>query len=282
MYSFFGALAFVVWGLVPIYFHQLSGYEPLIVLANRVFWSAVILIVIGLIRKDLVESNAVIFTKRNIVLSALAGVFMNISWLGFVYASVNDNLMAASLAFYITPVFVFITGLVVFKEKVSRNQIISLVLMIAAVIIYAASEGFFPKLSILIASFFTLYITIKKYIKLNTLSSLILEHLIYMPIALIYILSYSGEHNSVTNLMLLAGTAPLQLIPVLLMTISLIKTPLSKISFLQYIEPTLHLMLAVWVFNEPVADGQKYALVIIFISIAISSIKKGKKSNVIN
>jgi chloramphenicol-sensitive protein RarD len=275
MYSFFGALAFVVWGLVPIYFHQLSGYEPLIVLANRVFWSAVILIVIGLIRKDLVESNAVIFTKRNIVLSALAGVFMNISWLGFVYASVNDNLMAASLAFYIT-------GLVVFKEKVSRNQIISLVLMIAAVIIYAASEGFFPKLSILIASFFTLYITIKKYIKLNTLSSLILEHLIYMPIALIYILSYSGEHNSVTNLMLLAGTAPLQLIPVLLMTISLIKTPLSKISFLQYIEPTLHLMLAVWVFNEPVADGQKYALVIIFISIAISSIKKGKKSNVIN
>jgi chloramphenicol-sensitive protein RarD len=172
MYSFFGALAFVVWGLVPIYFHQLSGYEPLIVLANRVFWSAVILIVIGLIRKDLVESNPVIFTKRNIVLSALAGVFMNISWLGFVYASVNDNLMAASLAFYITPVFVFITGLVVFKEKVSRNQIISLVLMIAAVIIYAASEGFFPKLSILIASFFTLYITIKKYIKLNTLSSL--------------------------------------------------------------------------------------------------------------
>jgi chloramphenicol-sensitive protein RarD len=75
------------------------------------------------------------------------------------------------------------------------------------------------------------------------------------------------------------GSAPLQLIPILLLSISILKTPLSKISLLQYIEPTFHLALAVWIYHEPISNGQKCALIIVIISIMVSSIKIRKTDN---
>ncbi|GEA50903.1 chloramphenicol-sensitive protein RarD [Vibrio inusitatus NBRC 102082] len=274
MYGFLGALAFVVWGLVPIYFHELGPHEPLLILAHRVFWSALILVIIGCVKAEWIPSKKEL-TRKSIGLAALSGFFMNISWCGFVYASVSDNLMAASLAFYITPIFVFTIGYVFFKEKVKLNQIISLVLMVSAVAIYAFSDGHFPVLSLFIALSFAVYIALKKMMNTGTFGSLLLEHILYMPFALFYIVMHSQNLGFNFDLLTLAGTAPLQLIPVLLVTISLLKTSLSKMSLLQYIEPTLHLLLAMWFFHDPVSNGQKYALSIIFVSILISSFKRG-------
>ncbi|UJF17048.1 EamA family transporter [Vibrio sp. SS-MA-C1-2] len=273
MYTFLGSLAFVIWGLAPIYFHELGPHEPLLILAHRVFWSALILIIIGCVKTNWMPSKKEL-TQKNVGLALLSGFFMNISWYGFVYASVNDNLMAASLAFYITPIFVSIIGYVFFKEKAKLNQVISLVLMVSAVVIYAFSDGHFPVLSLFIASSFAVYIALKKMMNIGTFSNLLLEHVLYMPIALIYIVMHSQSLMSNFDLLLLAGTAPLQLIPVLLVAISLLKIPLNKMSLIQYIEPTLHFLLAIWFFHTPVSDGQKYALSIIFVSILISSFKR--------
>ncbi|GEA61228.1 EamA family transporter [Vibrio comitans] len=273
MYAFLGALAFVVWGLVPIYFHELGPHEPLLILAHRIFWSALILIIIGCVKTNWMPTKKEL-TRKNVGLTALSGFFMNISWCGFVYASISDNLMAASLAFYITPIFVFAIGYVCFKEKVKLNQVFSLVLMVSAVAIYAFSDGHFPILSLFIASSFAVYIALKKMMNIGTFSNLLLEHVLYMPVALIYIAMHSQNLGFNADLLSLVGTAPLQLIPVLLVTISLLKTSLNKMSLLQYIEPTLHFLLAIWFFHDPVSNGQKYALIIIFVSILMSSFKR--------
>ena len=276
MYTLLGAMVFVVWGLLPIYFHQLGDYDPLLILAHRILWSGVILIIIGSIKTELIPSRHEL-TGKNIILAALAGMLMNISWLGFVYATVTGNLMAASLAFYITPILVFTFGFMLFREQVSRHQIISLVLMIIAVVVYGIVENKFPALSLLIALCFAMYLAVKKAMNLSTFSSIFLETIIFLPIALVYILYNEQTFHSNADFMLLVGTAPLQLLAVFMLTISLHKTPLSKISLFQYIEPTLHFMLAIYVFQESVSNGQRYALIIILAAIIIASMNWDKR-----
>ena len=276
MYTFFGALAFMIWGLVPIYFHQLGEMSPALILSNRIFWSAIILIVVFCLKPNLLDKAQC--SVRNISLAFVAGILMNLSWLGFVYATITNNIMAASLAFYITPVFVFFMGFAFFKETLGSPQKIALFLMVFAIISYVYLDKQLPVLSLAISLSFASYIAIKKLMKFNTFGAVFFEHIIFAPLALWYILTHS-EGLSVINWTTLMGSAPLQLVPILLLSISILKTPLSKISLLQYIEPTFHLALAVWIYHEPISNGQKCALIIVIISIMVSSIKIRKTDN---
>ncbi|GAM74160.1 rarD protein [Vibrio ishigakensis] len=139
--------------------------------------------------------------------------------------------------------------------------------MFTAVAVYAVSEGVLPLMSLAIASAFALYIAVKKLSRLNTFTGLLLEHVLFAPIALFLILN---NLHSVSEVTLLAGTAPLQLVSVLLLSISVTKVALSRVSLFQYIEPTIHFVLAMWVFREAISGGQMTALAIILIAIAIS------------
>ncbi|MUI54612.1 EamA family transporter [Aliivibrio fischeri] len=279
MYTFFGALAFIIWGLVPVYFHQLEDFSPALILSNRIFWSAVILVTVFCFKPNLIDKKQC--TARNISIAFMAGIMMNLSWLGFVYATITNNIMAASLAFYITPVFVFFMGFVFFKERLKSPQKIALFLMVLAIVSYVYLDQQLPILSLAISLSFASYIAIKKLIKLNTFGAIFFEHILFAPIALWYIMTHS-DGLLLVDFGKLMGTAPLQLVSILLLSISILKTPLSKISLLQYIEPTFHLALALWVYHEPISLGQKSALIIVIISIMIASLKTRKKITIEN
>lgn len=281
MYTFFGALAFIIWGLVPVYFHQLEGFSPALILSNRIFWSAVILIAVFCFKPNLIDKKQC--TARNISIAFMAGIMMNLSWLGFVYATITNNIMAASLAFYITPVFVFFMGFVFFKEELKSPQKIALFLMVLAIVSYVYLDQQLPVLSLAISLSFASYIAIKKLIKLNTFGAIFFEHILFAPIALWYIMTHS-DGLLLADFGKLMGTAPLQLASILLLSISILKTPLSKISLLQYIEPTLHLALAIWIYHEPISNGQKCALILVILSIMVANIKikKPNKPNLAN
>lgn len=275
MYTFLGALAFIIWGLVPVYFHQLGGMSPALILSNRIFWSAVILVIIFCFKPNLIDRKQC--TAKNISIAFVAGGLMNLSWLGFVYATITNNIMAASLAFYITPVFVFFMGFVFFKEELKSPQKLALFLMVLAIVSYVYLEQQLPVLSLAISLSFASYIAIKKLIKLNTFGAILFEHILFAPFALWYIMMHSSD-LSLIDWGKLMGSAPLQLASILLLSISILKTPLSKISLLQYIEPTFHLALAVWIYHEPISNGQKSALILVIISIMVSKINRKLKS----
>ncbi|CAM2763424.1 EamA family transporter [Pseudoalteromonas distincta] len=278
LYVLLGSLAFGIWGLVPIYFHQLDEVDPILILSQRVFWSAIILILIAIIKPKLISFNEI--NAKDVGLAFVAGLLMNLSWLGFVYATITNNIMAASLAFYITPVMVFVTGFIFFKEKITQYQKISLSLMILAIAVYVYFDKQLPILSLVIAFLFTFYFVAKKRMNTGTFAAIFLEHIVFSPIALIYIWLNISDETYVEWLTLMLA-APLQLLPIFLLSIALLKMPLTKISILQYIEPTLHLALAVWVYHESVSSGQKYAFIIIVLSI-IFSLLNSKKNYVNN
>jgi chloramphenicol-sensitive protein RarD len=278
MYTLLGSLAFVLWGVAPIYFHQIDEADPVMILSHRIFWSSVILVIIAILKPKLIRFNEI--NIRNIGLIFIAGILMNLSWLGFVYATITDNIMAASLAFYIAPVMVFLIGYIFFKEKITDKQKVSLVLMILAIAVYVYFDKQLPILSLIIASLFAFYFAIKKLMHIGTFAAILLENILFAPIALIY-MGLNTSEIVYAEVFTLMGTAPLQLISTLLLSIAIVKIPLTKLSPLQYIEPTLHLALAVWVYYEPVSNGQKYAFIIIILSIMVSSFNKIKNTLII-
>lgn len=261
-----GGLAFIIWGLVPIYFEHLSGTPPLVILAHRVLWSTVLIGMVVLIKpRWLSLAN---FNMRNLLLTSGAGLLMNLSWLGFVYAMTTGNVMTASLAFYIAPVFVFIVGFIFFGESLNRTQWIAFAVMVLAIAVHAYLDGRIPVISLLIAMLFASYFSLKKLVKLSTFESVFIEHIAFAPLAVIFIY-FHGIPKIDIELAQLIGTAPLQLAPVILLTIAINHVPLNRISLLQYLEPTLHLILAVWVFHESVSSGQIYAASLILFAIGI-------------
>jgi chloramphenicol-sensitive protein RarD len=275
MYTVLGSLAFVLWGVAPIYFHQIGEADPVMILSHRIFWSAVILVIIAILKPNLIRFNEI--NIRNTGLIFIAGILMNLSWLGFVYATITDNIMAASLAFYIAPVMVFFIGYIFFREKITDKQKLSLLLMILAIAVYIYFDKQLPILSLIIASLFAFYFAVKKLTNIGTFAAILLENILFAPIALIYMGLNTSEVIYV-EVFTLMGTAPLQLISTLLLSIAIVKIPLTKISPLQYIEPTFHLALAVWVYHEPVSSGQKYAFIIIILSILVSPLNKIKNT----
>lgn len=271
-----GGLAFVIWGLVPIYFEHLSNTPPLIILAHRILWSTLLIAPVIFIKpRCLSLAN---FNMRNLLLASGAGLLMNLSWLGFVYAMTTGNVMAASLAFYITPVFVFVMGFVFFGESLNRTQWIAFVVMVLAIAVHVYLDDRIPVISLLIAVLFAGYFSLKKLVKLSTFESVFIEHIAFAPIAVIFIY-FHGIPKIDIELAQLIGTAPLQLVPVILLTIAINHVPLNRISVLQYLEPTLHLILAVWVFHESVSSGQVYAASLILFAIGVLCYESIRRKN---
>jgi chloramphenicol-sensitive protein RarD len=264
----FGILAFVIWGLVPLFFHGISEISPLLILSHRILWSAIILIVMAIYYQytNKFDVRLAIMNPKKIRLSFIAGLLMNTSWLSFVYAMTNGQVMAASLAFYITPVFIFMAGYLFFKESLSKHQWITFCLMILAIVAYIVIDHQLPLLSLLIAGSFAMYISVKKLITDSVFVSVFMEHVVFLPIV-IGVLLFQPLSVSVENLFVLMATAPLQLIPLVLLILSVNKIQLNQISIIQYIEPTLHLLLAAFVFSEFISTGQIAATSIILFAV---------------
>lgn len=262
-------VAFVVWGLVPLFYQYLSDIAIDVILAHRIVWSSLLLMLampaMGITLRSLIRS------PRDFLLSSLAGLVMNLSWFGFVYAITSGQVATASLAFFITPLLVFIAGILLFRERPHRIKWIAFAFMIAAIVVFIATDGTTPWLSLAIATMFAAYFSIKKLTKNSATESLVIEHIVFAIPALCYIL-FTGLPDTLYEQSLLFITAPLQLISILLLTLSISRTELNKLSVIQYIEPILHMMLAVWVFDEFVSDGQIYATYLIIFGVLLLSV----------
>jgi len=275
-----GISAFLFWGFVPLFFQYVSGYDPISILVHRIFWSVIILQIFIYFRPESIDWKKTFKDKRSLILSFLAGLMLNLSWLGFLYATITDQLFAASLAFYMSPVLVFFMGYLFFHEKVTKSQWIVFLLLILAIIFYIAMNGEAPLLSLAIAVSFALYFTVKKLSKFTSFENVYFEHLLYLPLALFWII-YDAHDYTLTDNFLLFLTSPLQLIPIVLLGIAITKLDMKTLSSLQYIEPTIHLLLAIFVFHEAVNIGQLGATLIIWVALIYLYISKNRPKRVL-
>lgn len=272
---FFALGAYLSWGLFPLYFRQIATVPALQIVAHRTIWSlafvAVVLLATGHL-KWLRDVGAA--TWRRFTLSAL---LIAVNWLTYVWAVGHGHVLDASLGYFINPLVVVMLALLVLGERLRPVQWVSVALAAAGVAWLTWQAGTLPWIALALAFSFGFYGLLRKTSPLGALEGLTLETLLLFPLALAYLGWLASQHQnaflaaSPGTQLLLALAGPLTALPLLLFGAGARRIPLSLLGLLQYVSPTLQLLLGVWLYNEPFAGPKVVGYVLIWAGLAVYS-----------
>jgi len=282
----YAAFAYLIWGMFPIYWKHLQGVGADEILANRVLWSFVFMALLITVTKKWRKLGEVLSgfktNKKQGFMLFIASLLVSCNWFIYIWAVNANQIIETSLGYYINPLVSVLLGMLVLKEKLTKTQYFSVGLAAVGVLILTFSHGSFPWIALSLAFTFGLYGLAKKLIFIDSEIGLTLETLFITPIALMYIayLFVKGDHAflAVTPgldfLVILSGV--LTAVPLLFFAKGAQRIPLSMLGFIQYMTPTLTLILGVFVYHEPFTTTHLLSFLFIWAALTIYSLSKTK------
>lgn len=283
--GFILALAtFIMWGVFPVFFKFIQGISATEVLAHRIIWSSVILFIVLIVTKKLTSLKRIAKIKKVILTLAITGILIASNWGIFIYAINQNEILATSLGYFINPLFSILLGSIILKEELSWALKLSIFIVFIAISIQIYALGKLPFISIMLPLSFALYGLLRKRLGVRTFEGLFIETMILSPFALIYLIYLSLVSNSEFGLnfngIMLFLSGFITILPLLTFNASTKYLKLSTIGFLQYISPTLSMLIAVFVYNETLDLYKIISFVLIWISLAIAAISNLRRKNV--
>lgn len=279
----FAGLSYVLWGFLPLYWKLVDEIPAAEVLAHRVVWSLVfmfiILLLVGKFTSFWDELKALLTNRKRLLAISFASVFISINWGLYIWAVASEQLVQASLGYYINPLVSILLGIIVLKEKLSTLQTISFIIAAVGVLNLAFNFGEFPWLALLLAFSFGIYGLLKKMVQLGALVGLAIETLLITPFALLFLAFMPwddafGTSGGTTLLLIVAGIATA--VPLLLFASGAKRIPLSLVGLLQYIAPTITLILGVFLFNEPFTGVHLFSFICIWAALTLYTLSISK------
>ena len=278
---FFGLAAYVLWGILPVYWKALELVSPFEILSSRFMWSCVFVFLLIIFQKKwplfTKEVKQVFSNVKTGAAMVAAGITISFNWGTFIWAVNNGHIVETSMGYYINPLVSILFAVVFLRERLDKMQLAAITCAFIGVASMVYSFGKIPWVSLTLAFTFALYGLLKKILPVSALTSIMLETLLITPLALVYEYSlwqqgvsfYASENLQV--IMMLTGAGVVTAIPLLLFTAGARLLPLKIIGFLQYISPTLTLLICVFVYNETftashlLAFGWIWAALLLFI-----------------
>lgn len=244
-----GIAAYSLWGFFPLYLKLLSEVDALEILAHRIFWAVPFGAIILFLRKQWREVFDAIRKPKVVGILFIAALAIAFNWLIYVWAVINDQILQASLGYYINPLMYVAVGVLVLREKLRMAQIVAVGLAAAGVLTLTFGAGVFPWVSLLLAFLFTVYGYIRKVTPVGAMPGLFIETSLLAPIAMVFVLmlmnageaSFQGGSLGLDILLMIAG--PVTVIPLVMFSLSARRLTLVTIGILQYIGPTLQFIL---------------------------------------
>lgn len=271
----FGVGAYVFWGVVAIYFRFVRSVAPLEILAHRIVWSVVVLVLIVAISRRWMLLHGAVRVPRSLGLLFVSSILIAVNWLVFIYAVTTDHLVDASLGYFLNPLVNVLLGFLVLHEKLRRIEWVSVGIAAVGVTWLIAGAGVFPWISLVLAITFALYGLTRKVAGVTSIEALTIETAILLPVAGAYLVYRAAQgtlafaHTSTALDLLLIAAGPLTAIPLLLFASAVRRLRLATVGLLQYISPTIQFVLAVAIFREPFGKERLIAFAIIWTAIAI-------------
>lgn len=276
-----GLSAYLIWGLVPVFFKQIADVPASEIIAHRVLWALVFMTLVMGFGRGFADAWRIIGTPRQLARIALASALVIANWLVFVWAVNAGHILETSLGYFILPLFNVALGVLLLKERLRAMQWLAVLLAAAGVAMEAARIGGLPWISLVLAGTFGIYGLLRKQLPLDAASGLFLETVCMTPLALGWLgwLALSGANHfgggpTYFGLqdILLAATGPITAIPLLLFAIAARRLPLNMMGFLQYLAPSITFLLAVLVYREPLNTSRLLAFAAIWSGLAVYSV----------
>jgi chloramphenicol-sensitive protein RarD len=250
------AAAFAIWGVFPLYFHALRQISPFQVIAHRVVWSCVFVLVWTATRGEMSALRASLANRSVVWRLAVTATLITINWVVYVWAVMNGHVVESSLGYFINPLVNVLLGVALLSERLTRAQWTAVALAATGVAYLTIVAGRPPWIALTLAFSFGIYGLIRKIVKVESLPGLAIETLVLLPFAVVYLLWCESAgtgalgHAGPAIAALLIGSGPLTAIALFLFAYGARLLPYSTVGVLQYIAPTLQLACGVFVLHE--------------------------------
>ncbi|MCD9023221.1 EamA family transporter RarD [Cohnella silvisoli] len=268
-------IAYTMWGLLPLYWKWFETMPAGEILSHRIIWSFVFVLGIIAVQKRWREFKQTLKNWKSLLPLAVSSVLITTNWLIFIWAVNNGHVIETSLGYYLTPLINVMLAVLFLREKPNRGQWLAVALAGAGVLLVTIDYGSFPWVSVSLAFSFGLYGLAKKRVTIDASIGLLTETTIVVPAALIY-WSYLGTAHLDTAwslpaasliLLLLSGAATA--LPLLFFAKAASRLPLSTLGFIQYIGPSITLILSVLVFKETISSVLLISFTLIWTALVV-------------
>lgn len=270
----YACAAYVLWGVIPIYFKALQAVPPAEILGHRILWSLAVCVLLLLAMRHVRWLAGLLQQPRVLLWFVGSSVAVAVNWFVYIWAVNSGRVVDASLGYFINPLVNVLLGALVLDERLRRGQWFAVGVAATGVLWLSLQAAAVPWIGLALAISWSIYGLLRKTATLGAIEGLTLETVLLAPIAAAYLYwlgaggtSAFATADTATRLLLVAA-GPVTAAPLLLFTAGARRIPFSTLGLLQYIGPTLQLLLGVWLYDEPFA-GRAFGYVLIWIALAL-------------
>jgi chloramphenicol-sensitive protein RarD len=273
----YATACYIIWGIIPIYWRWLEHVPPFELVIHRILWCfATVLLVVALQRR-LSIIGAVFRNKKLLGTLALTSVLISINWGIYIWCIASEQLVEASLGYYINPLVSVALGVVLLGERMTNLRLAAVALATIAVVLQTFTLGHFPWIALTLAFSFGLYGYFRKIVPVEAVEGLLIETIILFPIVTSFIMVWTIDGTGtfpapdlLTNVLLVIG-GPLTALPLALFSAGARRIRLSTLGFLQYLSPSITLVLATVYWGEPFTVLHAITFGLIWLALALIS-----------
>lgn len=280
-----GLAAYLMWGVLPVYFKTVGSVDPLEVLVHRVIWAVPFGAMILWARRQWPEVRRALTHTRMFRWLSLSALFIGLNWFVYIWAIQDERIFETSLGYYINPLTNMLVGVMFLGERLRQFQLLAVLLATIGVLVLTISGGQVPWIALFLALSFTVYAVIRKKVVIGGMPGLFVETLLLLPFALawfIYISSlgeavFAGGNSKLTFWLLMAG--PVTALPLLCFALAARRMPLTTLGFMQFLAPTLQFGTGIY-YGEQLTTAHWICFGLIWTAVLIFSldaIKAGAK-----
>jgi chloramphenicol-sensitive protein RarD len=273
-----GLGAYALWGLFPLYFPLLEPAGGVEIVAHRVLWSLLFIAILLTVVRKWSSVRAAVTDRRTVLVLGGAAVLIAANWLVFVYGVNSGHVVETSLGYFINPLVSVLLGVVVFSERLRPLQWTAVGIAAVAVAVLTVDYGRPPWIALTLAATFGLYGLMKKLVRVEAAPGLLIETaLVAVPAAVVLGVLHSQGHGTfghagVGNALLLVSSGIATAIPLLLFAAAARRVPLSTVGLLQYLTPSMQLMIGVFVYGEPMPPARLVGFAIVWLALIVFTI----------
>lgn len=275
----FGTLAYGLWGAFPLYWPLLEPAGAIEILAHRIVWSALTMVVIVVLWRRTTSLRAVVADRRVMLLLALASVVISVNWSTYIWGVNNGRVVEASLGYFINPLVTVLMGVLILGERLRRLQWIAMGVATLAVVVLTVDYGRPPWVALVLACSFGTYGLAKKQAGVGAVESLTVETILITPVAAAYLgwLAATGASHFTSqgagHALLFTTTGIVTAIPLMLFGAAAIRVPMVTLGLLQYLAPIIQFILGVALFHEDMPLGRWVGFALVWLALVVFTVE---------
>lgn len=279
-----GLSAYLIWGLLTVYWKQLRGFDAFELIGWRITLSAVVMAAVLTATRRWTHLRPVVRDRHLLGRSALAALLLTVNWTSYVWAVVHDHILETALGYFMAPLGTMMVGVVVLHERLRRAQWVAIAFAVAAVAVLTYSYGSVPWLALAIAVSWTGYGYLKRQIPLTAVESMAAESFILLVPALIVVVALAGQADSIPSsasaaqftLVLFSGVATI--VPLTLFAFAAQRVPFTILGPMQYSVPTMNFLLGWLVYHEALPGTRVIGFALVWVGLMLLTLDSARHS----